>query len=84
MQEPEVVSEVEGGISGNIRSLVEEVDEGWRYFWRKRGFIEPPSLVDDQFKFGSLNFEKKTAPKKSKQEETERVPGVQEDRERVP
>lgn len=51
--------------AGSVKQLCKDIDEGWRYFWRKRGFIEPPSIVDNGFKFGNLNFEKKPT-KKSK------------------
>lgn len=51
--------------SGNVKQLCDDIDKGWRYFWRKRGFTEPPSLVDERYKFGSMNFEK-NPPKKSK------------------
>jgi hypothetical protein len=51
--------------SGNVKQLCDDIDKGWRYFWRKRGFIEPPPLVDEGFKFGNMNFEKKPT-KKSK------------------
>ena len=51
--------------SGNVKQLCDDIDKGWRYFWRKRGFIEPPPLIDECYKFGSMNFEKKPT-KKSK------------------
>lgn len=51
--------------SGSAKQLCDDIDKGWRYFWRRRGFSEPPPLIDERYKFGRLNFEKDPT-KKSK------------------
>lgn len=32
----------EGILNCNLSELHKEVDEGWRYFWKKRGLEHPP------------------------------------------
>lgn len=64
-QLPNISQAEPGTYGGSVKKLCDDIDKGWRYFWRKRGHIEPPSLIDDGFKFGNLNFEKKPT-KKSK------------------
>ena len=64
--------------------LIEEIDQGWRYFWKKRGFDEPPSLVDPGYEFGGKKFDFKNeekSAKKGEQETPKGVPRVQEIRE---
>lgn len=68
IQSPSTSLAEPGSYSGSVKKLCDDIDKGWRYFWRKRGFIEPPSLVDERYKFGNLNFEAKST-KKSKQKE---------------
>ena len=68
-----------GYFSGTCAQLIKDIDEGWRYFWKKRGFDPPPELYSDADKwFGKkgLNSEKEST-KESKQKEAERVQGVQ-------
>ncbi len=77
--EAESTTQAEGLPYCNMTELQEDVDKGWRHFWKKRGYAEPPPLIDDQYRFGSLNFEKNST-KKGKQKEATGVPGVQEDR----
>lgn len=69
----EKIAQGDGGISHCMRELSEEIDRGWRYFWRKRGYAEPPPLSDDQFMFRN----EKNALKKNKQKEAERISGIQ-------
>ena len=59
--------------------LIDEIDRGWRYFWKQRGFDEPPSLIDSEYGFGGSGFkfgDEKKSSKKSKQEETKGVSGI--------
>jgi len=52
--------------------LIKAVDEGWRYFWKQRGYSHPPAM-DESFTFGN----EKNKTKDSKQKEAERIKGVQ-------
>lgn len=69
-----------GYFSGTCAQLIKDIDEGWRYFWKKRGYDPPPDHWgnDSSFWFGreGVNSEKKSA-EESKQKEAERVQGVQ-------
>ena len=59
--------------------LIADIDWGWRYFWKKRGYDPPPSIGS----FGSKDFDfrnEKNLAKKGKQKTTKGIPGVQEDR----
>lgn len=53
--------------------LIKAIDEGWRYFWKKRGYSEPPSIDSDTFIFGHEKNRNKT----NKQKEAERAKGIQ-------
>ena len=53
--------------------LIKAVDEGWRYFWKQRGYPEPPMIDSDTFIFGHEKNRNKT----NKQKETERAKGIQ-------
>lgn len=62
--------------------LIDEIDRGWRYFWKQRGFDEPPSLIDAEYGFGGSGFKfsnEKKSPKKSKQKKTKGLSGIQKD-----
>lgn len=67
-----------GYFSGTCAQLIKDVDEGWRYFWKNRGYDTPPEFGDRGLWFGGngINDEKKPA-KESKQKKTERVQGIQ-------
>lgn len=54
--------------------LIKAVDEGWRYFWRQRGYPEPPVIDSDTFIFGHEKNRNTT----NKQKETRRAKGIQE------
>tara|TARA_S200002703_G_scaffold4693_2_gene5825 strand:+ start:21695 stop:21874 length:180 start_codon:yes stop_codon:yes gene_type:complete len=44
------------------KSLTQEVNEAWEYFWRKRGMPEPPShtnMIFDDFTNKKQDTEKK-------------------------
>lgn len=59
--------------------LIEEIDRGWRYFWKKRGFDEPPPLVDPGYEFGGKDFifkNEEKSTKESKQKAPKGVSGV--------
>ena len=53
--------------------LIKAVDEGWRYFWRQRGYAEPPTIDSDTFIFGHEKNRNKTY----KQKEAEGIEGIQ-------
>lgn len=53
--------------------LIKAVDEGWRYFWKQRGYSEPPTMDSDTFIFGN----EKNRDTTNKQKETERAKGIQ-------
>lgn len=57
--------------------LIKAVDEGWRYFWRQRGYSEPPNIDSDTFIFGH----EKNRDTTNKQKEAERAKGIQKARE---
>lgn len=54
--------------------LIKAVDEGWRYFWRQRGYPEPPVIDSDTFIFGHEKNRNTT----NKQKETRGAKGIQE------
>ena len=59
--------------------LIAEIDRGWRYFWKKRGYDEPPSLIDPGYEFGGKKFNfnnEKKSTKESKQKTPEGFPRV--------
>lgn len=53
--------------------LIKAIDEGWRYFWKQRGYDHPPSADLNTFTFGN----EKNKAKVSKQKKTERTKGIQ-------
>lgn len=53
--------------------LIKAIDEGWRYFWRQRGYSEPPTMDSDTFLFG----DEKNRDTTNKQKEAERARGIQ-------
>ncbi len=48
-------SDAEGILSGSMLKLQEDVDRGWRYFWKKRGFDPPPDLYGENNWFAMKN-----------------------------
>lgn len=36
------------------RNIKKDIDEGYRYFWKKRGYDEPPSASFGNITFGKL------------------------------
>lgn len=70
-----------GFFSGTCRQLIDDVDKGWKYFWKKRGYDPPPDLYSEADKwFGKaekLSYSEKVAFKENKQKETERAAGIQ-------
>tara|TARA_Y100000289_G_C3911079_1_gene144704 strand:+ start:391 stop:681 length:291 start_codon:yes stop_codon:yes gene_type:complete len=67
-----------GYFSGTCAQLIKDIDTGWRYFWKKRGFDPPPELYSDRNDwFGREGINEKNSAKKSKQKEAERVQGIQ-------
>ena len=70
-----------GFFAGSCAELIKEVDQGWRRFWKKRGFDPPPDLHKDTW-FGreGIKYEKNSAAE-SKRKEAERIRGIQKARE---
>ena len=68
-----------GYFSGTCAQLIKDIDAGWRYFWKKRGFDPPPDHwgSDSNFWFGGEGINEKKPAKESKQKETERIQGIQ-------
>ena len=70
-----------GYFSGTCRQLHEEVDRGWRYFWKKRGYDPPPDIYSEADRwFGKaskLSYSEKVALTTNKQKEAERAAGIQ-------
>jgi hypothetical protein len=68
-----------GYFSGTCTQLIKDIDEGWRYFWKKRGFDPPPELYSDRNDwFGrEEKLNEKESAEKSKQKEAERIQGIQ-------
>jgi hypothetical protein len=68
-----------GFFSGTCRQLIDDVDSGWKYFWKNRGFDPPPDLYSDNQIFSGNGFScnEEVTFKKSKQKETERAAGIQ-------
>lgn len=48
-------SDAEGIVSGSMLQLQEDIDRGWRYFWKGRGFDPPPDLYGDNNWFAMKN-----------------------------
>lgn len=47
-------------------NIIEEIDKGWRYFWKKRGYEPPPSFhksKSNNFLFGKSLYEAKSNQK---------------------
>ena len=39
-------------------NIIEEIDKGWKYFWKKRGYDPPPK--SNNFLFGKSLYEAKS------------------------
>ena len=67
--------------NGTCKELRDEVDKGWKYFWKNRGFDPPPDLYSEADRwFGKaekLSYSEKVAFKEGKQKEAERAAGIQ-------
>ena len=71
--------QTEGILNCNLRELQNEIDAGWRRFWKKRGFDPPPELYSDkEMWFGNgFSCNEEVTPEESQQKETERAAGIQ-------
>lgn len=75
-------SDAEGLVSGTMLQLQEDIDRGWRYFWKKRGFDPPPDLYGENNWFAMKNRrDEANKNKASKRQKKARVGRVQEIRE---
>ena len=76
-----VEEDIKGYFSGTCRQLIEDIDRGWRYFWKKRGVDPPPdcySEADRWFgKTSKLSYSEKVSLTQNKQKEAERTAGIQ-------
>jgi len=43
------------GVSGSMLKLQADIDWGWRYFWKRRGFSPPPDLYGENNWFAMKN-----------------------------
>ena len=66
-----------GFFSGTCRQLIDDIDKGWKHFWKTRGFDPPPELYSDKKIFSGNGFNEKVTYKESQQKKAERAAGIQ-------